>query len=102
MKIALIVDMPKMPKNCAECLLHYDYLHCVVFENMSFEPEKFEDLREGYGYTSEYCNYRPPLCPLKPLPKKKSISLKEAIGIKCSCYSDGWNDCLDEILGEEE
>ena len=39
---------------------------------------------------------------VRPLPQKKGISLKEAIGIKCSCYSDGWNACLDEITGEKE
>ena len=39
---------------------------------------------------------------VRPLPQKKGISLKEAIGIKCSCYSDGWNACLKEITGEEE
>lgn len=39
---------------------------------------------------------------LKPMPEKKGVSLKEAIGEKCSCYSDGWNDCIDEILGEEK
>ena len=39
---------------------------------------------------------------LKPMPEKQYISLKEVIGIKCSCYSDGWNDCIDKILGEEE
>ena len=39
---------------------------------------------------------------VRPLPQKKGISLKEAIGIKCSCYSDGWNACLGEITGEKE
>lgn len=37
----------------------------------------------------------------KPLPQKKGVSLKEAIGIACFCYSDGWNDCLNEIEGEK-
>ena len=83
----IVIDMPK---NCAECLLHYDYIHCIIFENMSIDPEKFEELREGYGYTSEYYNYRAPLCPLKPVPDKYTYYLG-------GDYTDGWNACIDEI-----
>lgn len=90
-KAILVIDMPK---NCSECLLQYDYLHCITTENKNCDCK---DLK----YTYEDCDYRPKNCPLKELPKKKGISLKEAIGEKCSCYSDGWNDCIDEILGEE-
>lgn len=87
-KAILIVDMPK---NCAECLLHYDYLHCIVFENMSVEPEKFEEIRNGFSFTSEYCDYRPPLCPLKSIPEKYDYYLG-------GDYADGWNAFIDEIL----
>lgn len=96
MKAILVTDMPK---NCAECLLRYDYLYCVVFENMSVDPEKYDELREGYSYTSEYCDYRPPLCPLKPLPQKKK-EYEEEINHNDDFYEKGWNDCIDEMLGD--
>ena len=54
------------------------------------------------GVTSTMYQYEYENVVVRPLPQKKGISLKEAIGIKCSCYSDGWNECLDEITGENE
>jgi len=38
---------------------------------------------------------RPKVCPLKPLPQK----IEGYIDYE---YGDGWNACIDEILGEEE
>lgn len=99
MKAILVVDMPK---NCSECLLHYDDMHCIVFENMSIDPEKLEELREGYGYTSEYCNYRPPLCPLKLMPKKKRLDIDLFMSGNfplVQAVFTGWNDCINEIEG---
>lgn len=38
------------------------------------------------------------MIPLKPLPQKKDIELPWLYAE----YENGWNDCLDEILGETE
>ena len=54
---------------------------------------------------SEHCSvtmkevglHIPKWCPLKPLPKKKNTDFHPNI-----VYANGWNDCLDEILGETE
>lgn len=36
-------------------------------------------------------------CPLKPMPSKYELTTE-----KGNRYAVGWNDCIDEILGEEE
>jgi len=81
-KAILVIDMPS-ECNDEKCPLCYDFAMCSYLNRW---------IKDG----------KPNDCPLRPLPQKKGISLKEAIGIKCSCYSDGWNACLEEITGEKE
>lgn len=83
-KAILVMDMPSC---CNVCTFNNAIGECKFVGNVDVA------LQHGLRYVE---------CPLKPIPEKQYISLKEAIGIKCSCYSDGWNDCIDEILGEEE
>ena len=85
MKAILVVDIPNEFAN-REPYFVEGSLFCYVKTNYG-----------KYRYVCDLDKTK-----LKPLPKKKSISLKEAIGIKCSCYSDGFNDCIDEILGEQK
>ena len=39
-------------------------------------------------------------CPLKPLPQKKEVKMPNYVNDYE--YERGWNECIDEILGEEE
>lgn len=42
-------------------------------------------------------------CPLKPMPKRKfEMKILKKDKYEESKYIKGYNDCLDEILGEEE
>ena len=83
-KSILVVDTPK---NCGECQIWLKGFYCGC--------KKFRRTK------------RPKDCPLKPLPQKKDI--KHAIYLTkdknkptAIGYEAGWNDCLKEILGEEE
>ncbi len=89
MKAVLVIDMPKV---CADC----EYLLKST---------------DGYNYcslTQCFCskdldaqNEKEPWCPLKPMPEKK----EPFYDININDYDirvDGWNDCIDEILGEED
>ena len=42
-------------------------------------------------------------CPLKPMPQKRELeeSGNSLIDDCKEYYTDGWNDCIDEILGDE-
>ena len=83
-KSILVIDTPE---NCDECRLmreHFDHGYgwikecigsgiddCIVFKR------KLEDY-----------------CPLKPMPEKEIVRGFDR-------YEEGWNDCIDEILGKK-
>ena len=90
MKGILVADIPKC---CEECRLinnHYDNeygwrTYCGIDYHIIREKNK---------------RY---FCPFKPLPEKENEKHREEIedwiGL---AYSQGWNACIDEILGETE
>ena len=83
MKAMLIIDMPN---SCFECPCkedEMDYCHATTD-------------RKGCPW-----NYIPEWCPLKPMPEKKNDQWIISEN-KEDEYHVGWNDCIDEILGEEK
>ena len=87
-KAILVIDMPKC---CVECNIFNfsEYLCC------------------GMKVTAKEINTIPFLCPLKEIPQKKT-KLKGRGKDHCEYslleqleYMKGFNDCIDEILGEE-
>ncbi len=88
MKAILVIDMPK---NCAKCKLMY-----------------LQGIGEGICNAVDW-DERPSWCPLRPLPQKKvGDDLYERYGSwtlgdeKEVSYRVGFNDCLEEIMGEGE
>ena len=89
-KAILVIDMPK---NCDECPCEdRDYPVCCVLN------------KERKCYAK-----RPNWCPLKPIPKRNKYDVeKYAIvdyenDITLGHYlNKGWNDCIDEILGDNK
>lgn len=77
MKAILVID--KMPKNCDECRLNIEGI-------CSATDERIYSIR----------------CPLKPLPQKMNRFPKKGVGVIPPFYADGWNNCIDELLGETE
>lgn len=80
-KSILVIDTPK---SCSECrIFNSDFYTCqLVF------GELYEETKKGIRHEN---------CPLKPLPERKYYSDGDDIR-----YVDGYEDCLDEILGEKE
>ena len=83
MKAILVKDMPS---GCINCKL-YDYPSSRCFVNGKFQNDISED-------------YKPDWCPLKPMP----YNLKNQIGDTewQDGFVDGFNSCIDEILGGKE
>ena len=84
-KSVLVIDTPQ---SCAECPLRTSmgekYNYCIAtLPRLKIDPMTIKHIKE----------YR---CPLKPLPKKLPMKSKHMMG------QHGWNECLDEILGETE
>lgn len=84
MKAILILDMPSC---CADCQL-YDS------ENKQCYGEPYNDIfLNNFDEVEDKIN---PNCRLKLLPRKMNPRANDNMIV-----SIGWNDCLDEILGEE-
>lgn len=90
-KAVLVIDMPK---NCKECKL-------MVYDDISYwcPVRTMNDIfyeTDVYQYVKN--ETKPDWCPLKEIPEKKEIFNN------CDDYlngvDDGWNACIDEILGE--
>lgn len=86
MKAILVIDMPK---NCKECAIKYrseiNGYWCFNLRNDEYASSVLP---------VNECR-RDERCPLKPLPEKM------AWGHSIE-YVDGYNACIDEILGETE
>ena len=80
-EIVLVYDVPE---SCFRCKYdRYDHLCGISLKN-----------NDGNA------NKRPSWCPLRPLPEKKDLGYPNDdydIG-----FTDGWDACIDEILGETE
>lgn len=79
-KSILVIDTPN---SCSECPCR----------------NKDECGNQHKGFIGDYLGlkgYKPSWCPLRPLPKKKNTDFHPNI-----VYANGYNACIDEIIGEE-
>lgn len=85
-KAVLIMDMPDC---CAECQLSDDDpsgLYCVPADDYYDGEDSMED--------------RVSFCPLRELPEKIPELKSGYEEISKSIHREGWNACLNEIIGE--
>lgn len=99
-KSVLVIDTPAC---CGDCPFAEAY-HDVIGFTWRFCNRLEEQLKQDYKES------RHPNCPLKPLPiKRGKLTLTERsqsnkmlmYALDNNIYSDGWNDCIDEITGGE-
>ena len=74
-KAILVIDMPECCKNCMCYVLGAKNNFCEVTRLVIFDNTT-----------------KPSWCPLKPVPDKVGVFIDE--------WADGYNACLEEILGE--
>lgn len=93
-KSILVIDTPK---NCITCQYRFGKWNEEVgtFHICSICDERLRE--EDFGEN------RADFCPLKPLPQKRELeeSGNSLIDDCKEYYTDGWNDCLDEISGDQ-
>lgn len=85
-KAILVIDMPNC---CSECFAlddHYDYPECLITKE-----------QRGYNFNPKI--QRMEKCPLKPIPEKLDSNHSICYYYHCGDYKDGYNDCLDGIIG---
>jgi hypothetical protein len=91
MKAVLVLD--EMPNDCEHCEVMANFEEDCARCSVTYDP-----IRNGYAKKR---------CPLKEMPKKRGkmfltersqndtdLMVKSAFA---NCYTDGWNDCLEEI-----
>lgn len=90
-KAILVMDMPSACKDCP-LRVSVDESICVKTLKDITDKEYFED--------------KPDWCPLKPMLEKAEVSdcdeLCDTDDWYDSGYADGYNACIDEILGDKE
>lgn len=91
MKTILVIDKPE---DCHQCPLfyvegdgYYGYYACVHKDIVYQDVGDYE---------------QPKHCILKPLPQSINPYMKENSDYLDRQYINGWNDCLDEIIGGEK
>lgn len=84
-KAVLVMDMPNCCDECFALDDNGDYPLCLI-------------TREQRGYTFRTRELKMDRCPLKEMPEKKEIA--ECYTQIDYAYRDGWNNCLNKILGE--
>ena len=93
-KVILVFDKPKTCLDCPVCTLDEmdgDYI-----------------CSKTRGCVEEYFDKKPSWCPLRPLPQKNKYDVEKYAtvdyenAVTLGHYLNmGWNDCIDEITGEE-
>lgn len=87
MKAVLVIDMPN---NCSECP-YYHKADTYWGDRCSLKFKDVDDyLKLGSG--------RPSWCPLRPMPQKVELDINEYY----KGMADGWNACIEEIVGDNE
>ena len=84
-KAVLVIDMPKSCKECNFCYYSDGRVPSCQL--------KLEAIVLGSVQT------KPSWCPFKPLPEKSLTGLSDYY--QWGTWEDGYNQCIDEILGEE-
>lgn len=80
----IVVDIPRSCVMCDFCEEVNDMLFCGY---------------PGIGeHVDDYIASRLDLCPIKPIPDRKSEDFGQTI--IAAARGEGWNECLDEILGK--
>lgn len=87
-KAILVIDMPKA---CCKCpFFHSDF----DIKRGACRANNMELTKDNFYFQ------KPDECPLKSLPEKRDLSYGTE-GTEWYAYSEGYNACIDEIVGDE-
>lgn len=84
-KAVLVIDMPSCCDECFALDDNGDYPFCSITQ-------------EQKGYTFRIREQKMDKCPLRPIPNK--LVGNDSINYQWGDYEDGWNHCIDSLVGE--
>ena len=97
-KAIAIIDMPQ---TCGECLFCSSITEMYVGNGFYKKFGKCvlaKDIEDPWRNVHWQSEHKEDWCPLKPVPEKKEGY--ESIKWQWGEYEDGWNHCIDVILGD--
>lgn len=94
-KSVLVIDTPE---NCLDCQFCYELDEGVESCCSISDDDKDTSLMKKIDCEYGYCQGKPDWCPLMDLPEKDNFD--DPYDEYYTGYRDGWNRCLDEIVGE--
>lgn len=95
-KAVLVMDMPE---SCSKCMFLYEFggiKNCNLMNVMYGGASRLSQ--------NNFTKCRHDQCPLRPMPEKKEIlhTNQYQFGVLGRGFSEGWNACIDKILGGAE
>lgn len=94
-KSVIVIDTPE---NCLDCQFCYELDEGVEAYCSISDDDEDASLMKKIDCEHGYCQGKPDWCPLKPLPEKDDFD--DPYDEYYTGYRDGWNRCLEEIVGE--
>ena len=94
-KSVLVIDTPE---NCLDCQFCYELDEGVEACCSISDDDKDTSLMKKIDCEYGYCQGKPDWCPLMDLPEKDNFD--DSYDEYYTGYRDGWNRCLEEIVGE--
>ena len=94
-KSVLVIDTPE---NCLDCQFCYELDEGVEACCSISDDDEDASLMKKIDCEHGYCQGQPDWCPLMDLPEKDNFD--DLYDEYYTGYRDGWNKCLEEIVGE--
>lgn len=94
-KSVLVMDTPE---NYLDCQLCYELDEGVEAYCSISDDDKDANIMKKIDCKYGYCQGKPDWCPLMDLPEKDDFD--DPYEEYYTGYRDGWNRCLEEIVGE--
>lgn len=94
-KSVIVIDTPE---NCLDCQFCYKLDEGVEACCSISDDDEDASLMKKIDCEHGYCQGKPDWCPLMDLPEKDNFD--DPYDEYYTGYSDGWNRCLKEMVGE--
>lgn len=96
-KSVLVIDTPE---NCLDCQFCYELDEGVEACCSISDDDKDTSLMKKIDCEHGYCQGKPDWCPLKLLPEEEDDCSNNYYDDYYRGHANGWNECLEEIIGE--
>lgn len=105
-KALLVTDVPESCWGCDCSYIKWAGVDEYLEDNIAFCCPTVSDVKKyclalllDANRENKNRKYKPDWCPLKTIPEK--YNRVEQLDVFSECFADGYNACIDKIIGEE-